>query len=615
MGKSDGGSIVHSTVAERVEFLKNSLLFSDTSSEMLVQIASKLEDVEFQANERIFKSGELGNCLYLIKNGQVQVHDDDRVIELLGPYDVIGEMELLDSFPLVANVTTIDKTELLRLDKASFVKLLHDQIEVAQGIIHVLSQKLRERDRELDETRDNLENVILPLGIALSTEKDLNHLVERILIEAKKLCNADAGTMYLIIPENQLKFSIMITDSLNIALGGTTGKEIPFPPIPLLDAKTGEPNFHNVCAYVANTGRSINIPDIYHAIDFDFSGTMAFDKKTGYRSTSSLTVPLHNHLGEVIGVLQLFNAQDLTSNQIIPFNSYQQLIVESLSSQAAVALNTQELLHRQESLIKIERDVQVARQIQADFLPDVLPSPEGWEIEAYFQPARQVAGDFYDAFMLDDKRVGFVIADVCDKGVGAALFMALSRSLIRAFSWINKRGLSDNLASSNVSQMVECIEIGLDPIGLTNDYIAKIHGKMSMFVTLFFGMLEPESGMLTYINAGHNPPALLDQTGQVKERLTLTGPAVGLMPDITYAFRQLTIEPGDTLFLFTDGVPEAHNPEGKLFTEKRMLELLSKPASSSAVLLTRVVDELNDFMGNSNPFDDVTMIGLRRCLS
>ena len=603
-----------STVDERVDFLRNSLLFPETSPETLIEIASKLEDVEFQADETIFQSGDAGDFMYFVKKGQVRVHNNNRDIERLGVYDIFGEMALLDSKPRMATVTSVEKTDLLRLDKTSFEKLINERIEVAQGIIHVLSRRLRLHDQELEETRDSLENVILPLGIALSTEKNLDHLVERILLEAKKLCNADAGTMYLCTAEKQLKFIIMITDSLNIALGGTTGKEIPFHPISLVDEKTGEPNYHNVSTYVAITGHSVNIPDIYNAKDFDFTGTMEFDKRMGYRSISSLTVPLKNHLGEVIGVIQLFNAQNLITNQVVPFNTYQQLVVESLASQAAVSLNTQELLRRQEILVKIEHDVQVGRQIQADFLPDVLPQPEGWEIEAFFEPAREVAGDFYDAFLIDDKQVGFVIADVCDKGVGAALFMALSRSLIRAFGWVNSRNNPRYKGTSPESQMLDFIEMGLDPIGLTNNYIAQIHSKMNMFVTLFFGMLDPESGVLTYINAGHNPPVLLDSTGKVKARLTLTGPAVGMLPNITYTSRQLTIEPGEVLFLFTDGVPETHNPAGKLFTEKRMLELLSEPAPAAAVLLNRIVHELNDFMSTANPFDDITMLAIRRRL-
>ncbi|MDR3575246.1 MAG: SpoIIE family protein phosphatase [Anaerolineaceae bacterium] len=601
-----------STLDERVEFLRNSLLFPDPSFETLVEIATQLEDVEYQPDETIFEAGDAGDYMYFVKKGQVRVHTKNRTIQHLGVYDIFGEMALLDSRPRMASVTSLEKTDLLRLNKTTFDKLIHGRIEIVQGITVILTKRLRFHDLELQEMEDNLEKVILPLGIALSTEKNLDHLVERILLEAKKLCSADAGTMYLLTAEKKLKFSIMFTDSLNIALGGSTGKEIPFPPISLVDEKTGEPNYHNVSTYVAITGNSVNIPDIYHAKEFDFTGTMEFDKRMGYRSISSLTVPLKNHIGEVIGVIQLFNAQNKMTGQVVPFNPYQQMVVESLASQAAVSLNTQELLRRQEILGKIEHDVQVGRQIQADFLPDVLPQPEGWEIEAFFQPAREVAGDFYDAFMIDDNQVGFVIADVCDKGVGAALFMALSRSLIRAFGWMNSKSNPRFKGSTPENQMLDFIEMGLDPIGLTNNYIAQIHGKMNMFVTLFFGMLDPKKGVLTYINAGHNPPVLLDSTGRIKARLTLTGPAVGMLPDIIYTYRQLTIEPGDVLFLFTDGVPESHNPDGKLLTEKRMLELLSEPVPAASVLLNRIVNELKIFMSTANPFDDVTMLAIRR---
>ena len=603
-----------STVDERVDFLRDSLIFPETSSEILPEIASLLECVEFQPNEMILEAGDEGDFMYFIQKGQVRVHTNDRDIERLGVYDIFGEMALLDAIPQMATITSVEKTTLLRLDKVSFDKLMSERIEFARGINHVLAQRLRLHDQELYETRDSLEKVILPLGIALSTEKNLDHLVERILLEAKRLCNADAGTMYLLTPEKQLKFSIMLTDSLDIALGGTTGKEIPFHTLSLVDEKTGEPNYHNVSTYVANTGCSVNIPDIYHAKDFDFTGTKAFDERTGYHSISNLTVPLKNHLGDVIGVIQLFNAQNPITNQVVPFNTYQQLVVESLASQAAVSLNTRELLRRQEILLKIEHDVQVGRQIQADFLPDILPQPAGWEIEAFFQPAREVAGDFYDAFLTNNNQIGFVIADVCDKGVGAALFMALSRSLIRAFGWINSQ---DNPLYENIppaSPVPDFIEKGVDPIGLTNNYIAQLHSKMNMFVTLFFGILDPESGLLTYINAGHNPPVLLDPGGRVKARLTLTGPAVGMLPNIDYASRQLTIGPGDVLFLFTDGVPETHNPQGELFTEKRMLELLSEPAPNGAELLNRIVHELDDFMSTANPFDDITMLAIRRTL-
>ena len=192
---------------------------------------------------------------------------------------------------------------------------------------------------------------LIEIGIALSAEREHDRLMERILLEAKDLCNADGGTLYLVVEDEGLKFEIMRTDSLHIALGGTTGKEITFPPVRLYDPETGEPNHKNVATHVALSGDSINIPDAYKAKDFDFSGTKKFDKGTGYRSRSFLTVPLKNHDGDVIGVLQLLNAQNKETGEVVPFGDDVQPLVEALTSQAAVALDNQNLLEAQKQLL------------------------------------------------------------------------------------------------------------------------------------------------------------------------------------------------------------------------------------------------------------------------
>ncbi len=192
---------------------------------------------------------------------------------------------------------------------------------------------------------------LIEIGIALSAERDHNRLMERILLEAKDLCNADGGTLYLVADDSGLEFEIMRTDSLQIALGGTTGKPITFPPVRLFDPKTGEPNHKNVATHVALSGNTINIPDAYKAKDFDFSGTKKFDEGTGYRSRSFLTVPLKNHDGDVIGVLQLLNAQDGETGEVVPFSKDIQPLVEALTSQAAMALDNQHLIEAQKKLL------------------------------------------------------------------------------------------------------------------------------------------------------------------------------------------------------------------------------------------------------------------------
>lgn len=192
---------------------------------------------------------------------------------------------------------------------------------------------------------------LIELGIALSAETNHDRLTEKILVEAKEFTKADGGTLYLVGDDGQsLHFKILRNDTLNTVLGGTTGKPVPFPPLRLYSAETGAPNHNNVATHVALTGRSINIEDAYTAEGFDFSGTKRFDEGTGYRSKSFLTLPLKTVTGEVIGVLQLINAQD-ARGAVIPFAPNIQPMVEALASQAAVAIDNQRLLQAQRDLL------------------------------------------------------------------------------------------------------------------------------------------------------------------------------------------------------------------------------------------------------------------------
>lgn len=204
---------------------------------------------------------------------------------------------------------------------------------------------------------DTVESLFLRLeqlndiGSALSQEKNLEGLLEKILIAAKTITRADGGSLYLRTEDERLRFAIVRTDSLGIAMGGTTGSEVPFYPIHL-NNKDGEPNYQMVVAYAAVTGKTVNIADAYSEAGFDFSGTRNFDKKTGYRSKSFLTVPMKNHEGEIIGVLQLINRLMPESNEIAPFSEADQRLAESLSSQAAIAITNRQLIDQLERLFE-----------------------------------------------------------------------------------------------------------------------------------------------------------------------------------------------------------------------------------------------------------------------
>jgi HD-GYP domain-containing protein (c-di-GMP phosphodiesterase class II) len=201
--------------------------------------------------------------------------------------------------------------------------------------------------KDLEQQILNLSNI----GLALSKEKDMNRLLEMILLEAKRIANSDGGTLYMMTDDGRLRFEIMMTDSLDFHMGGTSGKDIPFYPVKLYTDE-GEANKSMIAAYVGLTGETVNITDAYKAKGFDFSGTKMFDEKTNYRSKSFLTVPLKNHEDEIIGVLQLLNAQAQKSKRIISFTSEIQKMVEALASQAAVAITNKNLIKDLENLFE-----------------------------------------------------------------------------------------------------------------------------------------------------------------------------------------------------------------------------------------------------------------------
>jgi HD-GYP domain-containing protein (c-di-GMP phosphodiesterase class II) len=194
--------------------------------------------------------------------------------------------------------------------------------------------------------------LLLRVGVALSAETDTNRLLETILLEAKELTRADGGTLYLRQDEDSLHFAIMRTDSLGIAIGGTTGRPTALPPVPLRDPDTGAPNNRHIASYAALRKTSVNIPNAYDTTRFDFSGTKAFDARNGYRSVSFLTIPMLDAAGHVAGVLQLINSRDAKTGEVVPFDDLDQQTVEVLASQAGVSLQNKLLRDAQRDLLE-----------------------------------------------------------------------------------------------------------------------------------------------------------------------------------------------------------------------------------------------------------------------
>jgi len=276
-------------------------------------------------------------------------------------------------------------------------------------------------------------------------------------------------------------------------------------------------------------------------------------------------------------------------------------------------------LREWERVKMIEFELEKGRQIQKEFLPSQIPQLPDWDIATCFYPAGKVSGDFYDVFMLPGGCMGLVIADVCDKGVGSALYMALFRSLIRVFSeQALTREVSAKAAGASADKHLGLntaadlnLESGLKAVTFTNNYIVQNHGQEGMFATMFFGVLNPASGRLCYVNGGHEPLYVIKKNG-IKKELRPTGPAVGLMPDTKYHVRYIQLDPGDLLIGYTDGVTEARSPEDEIYTRDRLQSLLTQPFKSASDTLERIKTNLFAFIDFAPRSDDVTMLAVQR---
>jgi phosphoserine phosphatase RsbU/P len=247
----------------------------------------------------------------------------------------------------------------------------------------------------------------------------------------------------------------------------------------------------------------------------------------------------------------------------------------------------------------IKHELELGREIQGSFLPREIPKVNGWEIQFAFSPAREVSGDFYDVFTLPNGHIALVIADVSGKDVSAALFMALIRTLIRSLSEMEHNGESNALST----------------IALTNKYLINHHygnNGRYMYATLFMAILDPVLGIVSYINAGHNHPAIIDANGSIRQWVAPSGPAVGIIPDATFEQRKFGLDPGDMLFLYTDGVTEARNSDGTLFSKGKLAEIISCPFASANEIVGKVEKAVNEHCEGLAPHDDITMLVLRR---
>ena len=269
---------------------------------------------------------------------------------------------------------------------------------------------------------------------------------------------------------------------------------------------------------------------------------------------------------------------------------------------------------------RMEREMEIAHDMQQSFLPQTLPEMPSIEIAASMRPAYEVGGDFYDVIPLSSGRLGLLIADVSDKGTSAALYMALSRTLLRTHSLSARpQYLSDALESAQVRRLMRSGSLGalaaLGAVRQTNDYLTAHHSESCMFLTLFYAVYDPQSRLLTYVNAGHNPPFLHNALTGEQDWLRPTDMIVGIMPGRPYEAEERKLSPGDVLALYTDGVTEAFNTDHEMFGEERLVEVVRAHATASAQELVEAIEAgVTAFAGEAPQSDDLTLLVIR-CLS
>lgn len=306
-----------------------------------------------------------------------------------------------------------------------------------------------------------------------------------------------------------------------------------------------------------------------------------------------LVVPLISQ-GELIGMLNL--GPRLSEQE---FSADDRRLLNNLASQAAPAVRVAQLVQEQEAEARererIEQELRVAQLIQQQFLPKTLPDLSGWQVAAHYQPARAVGGDFYDFIELPDDRVGIVVGDVTDKGVPAALVMASTRSILR----------------SDAARLISPAAV----LERANDLLCPDIPE-HMFVTCLYMVLEPMTGRVRFANAGHNLPYVRRRDGVVE--LRATGMPLGLLPGMTYEEREAVLEPGERMLLFSDGLVEAHDPDGEMFGFPRLMGMVGQQGQSpghsqSHNLIDTLLTALDRFTGSHREQeDDITLVTLER---
>lgn len=407
-------------------------------------------------------------------------------------------------------------------------------------------------------------NAMLSVSQIMATGISLDDLLERIVNQLVETIEAERGTLYLIDEESDELYSrVLLADTGRL-------KEI--------RVKIGE----GIAGKVAKLGHVMNVRDAYQDPNFRAD----FDSITGFRSQSVLAAPMRNRHQQIIGVVQLLNKLDGD------FTTRDERLLVAMAAQAAISIENARLYEQEIRQQLINQELETARAIQQSFLPDLIPQHKNWDFATFWLPMRDVGGDFFDFYQLPDGRLAMLIADVSGKGVPAAMFMALSSTVLRF-----AMGLSfapDELLD-RANQLIISDQ------------------RSRMFATVFVMYLNRETGVAQYASAGHNPPLLYRRETGECHYLEASGVAMGLFTSAEYDTSTIELNPGDVLVMYTDGITEVINEEEEEFGEERLDALVAAHTHLSAQELSNlIVSSITRFSSGQGVMDDETLIVIKR---
>lgn len=410
------------------------------------------------------------------------------------------------------------------------------------------------------------------LGCAFAARTELEDLCRLVISKCGEALHADGVGILLLDPKTQ---------------------ELFFPYVANDDPKAAErlrqlrfAADRGIAGEVLRSGRPMRVDDV-HADGRFFSGA---DQHSGTNTRNLIAAPLRSEQG-TIGVIQAVNRRG-AGEDLAAFSDDDLAFLEALSGSVAVAIENARALEERAVLRALRREIEIASEIQQSILPrsfPAFPGRNGFDLHAAMIPAHDVGGDFYDFFLISPTQLAVVIGDVSGKGVPAAIFMAVSRTLLKATAL---GGSSPAACLQHVNRLLHA------------------ENSSGMFVSLFYGILDTRSGRLAFSNGGHNPPLVVRDGDGAKPLEVKTGCVLGVLEDATYEDATCTLMPRDTLLLYTDGVTEAMNAADELYGEERLQQLLSTPEGSPRALIDGIIADVKRHSGAAAQSDDITLLAV-----